>query len=211
MGDVQATFEAIVAGSAVEAKQHTQAALDAGLDPSVILTEGIIAAMREVGARFEAGDYYVPDMLVAARAMQAGLTILKPLLPKGEARVAGRVVLGTVAGDLHDIGKNLVGLMLVGAGFVIRDLGTNVAPEGFVLAVREEGPDVLALSALLTTTMPAMKATIDALREAGLRDNVKVIVGGAPVTEAYAQYVGADGFAPDASRAVGLVTAMVQA
>lgn len=211
MGEIKDVFDAIVAGEPAAAKEKIQAALDAKLDPTAILNEGMIAAMREVGARFEAGDYYVPDMLVSARAMQGGLAILKPHLPKSETRMAGRVLTGTVAGDLHDIGKNLVSLMLEGAGFAIRDLGTNVAPEKFVDAVRGEAPDIVALSALLTTTMPAMKTTIDALREAGLRDRVKVVVGGAPVSEAYAQQIGADGYASDASRAVALVTSLVPA
>jgi 5-methyltetrahydrofolate--homocysteine methyltransferase len=210
MDNIGEIFDAIVAGAVAEVKEKVPAALEAGLDPTAILNEGMIAAMREVGARFETGEYFVPDMLLAARAMQAGLNTLKPHLPKSDASTAGKVVIGTVLGDIHDIGKNLVGLMLGGAGFTIIDLGTNVAPEQFVKAVRERGPDILALSALLTTTMLAMKTTIEALKEAGLRDKVKVVVGGAPITEAYALKIGADGFAPDASRAVALVNALVK-
>jgi 5-methyltetrahydrofolate--homocysteine methyltransferase len=202
--DMRPLYDAIVAGSQPDAVRCLNAALGAGLDPTRILNDGMIAAMQEVGALFEDGEYFVPDMLVSARAMQAALALLKPHLPKTEVAAAGKVVIGTVQGDLHDIGKNLVGLMLEGAGYEICDLGINVAPQAFVQAVQAEQPVILAMSALLTTTMPAMKTTIDALRKAGLRDQVKVIVGGAPLTPAYAELVGADGFAPDASRAVAL-------
>jgi 5-methyltetrahydrofolate--homocysteine methyltransferase len=186
-----------------------RAALEAGLDPARILNEGMIAAMQEVGALFEDGEYFVPDMLVSARTMQAALALLKPHLPKTETAVVGKVVIGTVQGDLHDIGKNLVALMLEGAGYEICDLGINVAPQVFVQAVQAQQPALLAMSALLTTTMPAMKTTIEALRKAGLRDQVKIIVGGAPLTPAYAELIGADGFAPDASRAVALAASLV--
>jgi 5-methyltetrahydrofolate--homocysteine methyltransferase len=197
-------YDAIVAGSQADALLCLNTALDAGLEPTRILNEGMIAAMQEVGALFEDGEYFVPDMLVSARAMQAALARLKPHLPKTETAGAGKVVIGTVQGDLHDIGKNLVGLMLEGAGYEICDLGINVAPQAFVQAVQAEQPAILAMSALLTTTMPAMKTTIDALCKAGLRNKVKIMVGGAPLTSAYAELVGADGFAPDASRAVAL-------
>jgi len=162
-----------------------------------------------VGKRFERGDFYVPELLVAGRAMTASIEILKPYLVTAHVGAAGKVVLGTVAGDLHDIGKNLVKIMLEGAGFQVVDLGIDVQPATFVEAVRKEQAQVLGLSALLTTTMGSMKLTIDALKEAGLRQNVKVIVGGAPVTQSYADEIGADGYAPDASRAVQVVRHML--
>lgn len=203
-------YNAIVAGDLTQAEAGVQAALEAGLGPAQILNEGMIQAMREVGGRFESGEYFIPDMLVSARAMQGALALLKPHLPKAEKSATGKVVIGTVQGDLHDIGKNLVAMMLEGAGFVVRDLGINVSPQAFVQAVQTERPDLVALSALLTTTMPAMKTTLDALCAAGLRDEVKVILGGAPITEVYAHDIGADGFAPDASRAVGLAASLVR-
>jgi 5-methyltetrahydrofolate--homocysteine methyltransferase len=188
-------------GDADEAAVQVQAALDADIPPADILNKGCIAAMGEVGRLFEEGEMFVPEMLIAARAMQAGMNILKPHLAEGEIVSAGKVVIGTVAGDLHDIGKNLVGMMMEGAGFEIVDLGTDVKPEAFVEAVREHEPNLIGMSALLTTTMPAMTATVEALTEAGLRDQVKVLVGGAPVTDKFAKEIGADGFAPDASSA----------
>jgi len=185
-------------------------AIDTGLDAAVILNDGMIAAMAEVGRRFEYEEYYMPEMLIAARAMQDGLAILKPHLQQAEVKSTGKVIAGTVHGDLHDIGKNLVCMMLEGAGFEIQDLGVNVSPEGFVDAVRSGGVDIVAMSALLTTTMPNMKVTIEALDEAGLRSKVKVIVGGAPLTESYAGEIGADGYAPDASRAVTLAKSLME-
>ena len=202
-------FEAVLEGDLDGMKANVQASLDARLDPILILNDGMIAAMREVGVRFEAGEYYVPEMLIAARAMQGGMTILKPYLQKTDRRSSGKVVIGTVKGDLHDIGKNLVGLMLEGAGFEIKDLGVDVSIEKFIQAVQEEKPDLVAMSALLTTTMQMMKQTIDAFAAAGLRDRVKFIVGGAPVTEAYASQIGADGFSPDASRAVHVALSLI--
>ena len=190
---------------AVEAK--VQQALDSGLPPKSILDEGMIAAMAEVGRLFEEGEYYVPEMLIAARAMQSGLAILKPHLKDAHVASAGRVAIGTVKGDLHDIGKNLVGMMLEGAGFEILDLGTDVSPEKFVQAA--DTVQVIALSALLTTTMTNMKETIAELKSAGKRDKVKVIIGGAPITEEYARTIGADGYAPDASRAAALARSML--
>src|SRR5512136_541698 len=162
------------------------------------------AAIAEVGRLFEEGEFFVPEMLIAARAMQAGLAVLKPQLLQAGVKSQGKVAIGTVKGDLHDIGKNLVAMMLEGAGFEIKDLGTDVTPEKFVDAVRGGDVNFVALSALLTTTMPNMKNTVEALKAAGLRDKVKVIIGGAPVTEAYAKQIGADGYSPDASRAVSL-------
>jgi 5-methyltetrahydrofolate--homocysteine methyltransferase len=210
MEDVlQKLFDAVLEGDFEGVKTNVPAALEAGLDPNVILNDGMIAAMREVGARFEAGEYYVPEMLIAARAMQSGMALLKPHLQKTEQKSNGRVLMGTVKGDLHDIGKNLVGLMLEGAGYEIIDLGVDVPAEEFVKKVIELKPDVVGMSALLTTTMPSMKTTLDALTAAGLRNHVQVIVGGAPVTEAYAQQIEADGFSPDASRAVNLVKALL--
>ncbi len=206
----QEIFNAILAGNRAMAKEKVQETIATGLDPQVILNDGMIAAMAEVGRRFECGEYYVPEMLIAARAMQEGLAILKPHLIQAKVQSAGKVLAGTVRGDMHDIGKNLVCMMLEGAGFEIQDLGIDVAPDKFVQAVRASNPDIVALSALLTTTMPNMKVTIEALKAAGLRNQVKVIVGGAPVTESYAQQIGADGYAPDASRAVTLARAVLE-
>lgn len=202
-------FEAILEGDFAGVTTNVQASLEAGLDPNMILNDGMIAAMREVGTRFEAGDYYVPEMLIAARAMQSGMAILKPHLQQVDRKSSGRVLIGTVKGDLHDIGKNLVSLMLEGEGYEIIDLGVDVPAEEFVKKVAELQPDVVAMSALLTTTMPSMKLTIDALTAADLRHKVKVIIGGAPVTEAYAQQIEADGFSPDASRAANLVNSLL--
>lgn len=202
-------FDAVLDGDFEGVKTNLQAALDAKLDPTVILNEGMIAAMREVGCRFEAGDYYVPEMLIAARAMQSGMAILKPHLQQTDRKSSGTVVIGTVKGDLHDIGKNLVALMLEGAGFEIKDLGVDVSIEEFIRVVREEKPDIVAMSALLTTTMQMMKQTIDAFEAAGLRDQVKFIIGGAPVTETYANQIGADGFSSDASRAVNVAKSLI--
>jgi 5-methyltetrahydrofolate--homocysteine methyltransferase len=202
-------YDNILEGQQKAAASAVEAALKAGSDPAIILNEGMIAAMREVGRLFEEGEYYVPEMLIAARAMQSGLAILKPYLAQANIKSAGKVVIGTVKGDLHDIGKNLVSMMLEGGGFEIVDLGTDVSPEKFVDAASQEGVNIIGLSALLTTTMPNMKVTIEALKEAGVRDKVKVMVGGAPVTEAYAKQIGADGYSPDASRAVSLAKSLV--
>jgi 5-methyltetrahydrofolate--homocysteine methyltransferase len=198
---IETIYQAVLEGDAEEAASQVQAGLDAGIAPSDILNKGCIAAMGEVGRLFEEGEMFVPEMLIAARAMQAGMAVLKPHLAEGEITSAGKVILGTVAGDLHDIGKNLVGMMMEGAGFEIVDLGTDVNAAAFVEAVREHNADIVGMSALLTTTMPSMTATVEALTEAGLRDKVKVLVGGAPVTQAFADQIGADGFAPDASSA----------
>ncbi len=202
-------YNGILEGDVDTTVNGVKAALEANNEPADILNNGMIAAMREVGRLFEEGEYYVPEMLIAARAMQAGLGLLKPLLVDSGIKPVGKVVVGTVKGDLHDIGKNLVAMMLEGAGFAITDLGTDVDPEQFVATVKAEGIDVVALSALLTTTMPSMKATISAIEAAGLRDQVKVIVGGAPVTKQYADDIGADGFAPDASGAVTVTESLL--
>ena len=179
-----------------------QKALDQGMKPNEVLQGGLITGMDEVGRDFKAGDLFVPEVLIAARAMHAGMNILRPLLSESDAAGAGKYVIGTVKGDLHDIGKNLVKMMLEGAGFETVDLGTDVEPGAFVEAVREHQPVLVGMSALLTTTMVQMRATIEALVEAGVRDSVKIMVGGAPVTEAFAQEVGADAYAPDAATAV---------
>jgi 5-methyltetrahydrofolate--homocysteine methyltransferase len=181
-----------------------QKAVHDGLPPEQILSDGLIAGMDEVGKDFKAGELFVPEVLIAARAMHAGMNVLRPLLAEADVPSAGKYLIGTVQGDLHDIGKNLVRMMLEGAGFETVDLGTDISPAAFVAAVREHHPDILGMSALLTTTMPGMKATIEALEEAGLRQTVKVMVGGAPVTAAFARQIGADGFAPDAASAVDI-------
>jgi len=185
-----------------------QQALDQGMEPQEILAGGLIAGMDEVGRDFKAGDLFVPEVLIAARAMHAGMGILRPLLADSDAHSAGKLVIGTVEGDLHDIGKNLVKMMIEGAGFETVDLGTDAKPDVFVEAVREHQPRIVGMSALLTTTMVNMKATIEALEEAGLRDSVKIMVGGAPVTAAFAEEIGADAYAPDAASAVDVARSM---
>jgi len=189
-------------GKVAEVKEATEKALAEGIAPGEILKNGLIAGMDRVGVDFKEGTLYIPEVLIAAKSMHAGMDVLKPLLSEADVQSMGVVVIGTVTGDMHDIGKNLVGMMLEGAGFEIIDLGTDTSPEAFVEAVRSEGADILGLSALLTTTMPGMRATIDALAEANLLDKVIVMVGGAPVTEEYAMQVEADGYAPDAASAV---------
>jgi 5-methyltetrahydrofolate--homocysteine methyltransferase len=189
-------------GEDQEVAELVQEALDQGMAPVEILQGGLIAGMDEVGRDFKAGDLFVPEVLIAARAMQAGMDVLRPLLAESDVPSAGKYVIGTVKGDLHDIGKNLVKMMLEGAGFETIDLGTNVGPGAFVEAVREHQPQLVGMSALLTTTMVQMKATIEALHEAGLRESVKIMVGGAPVTDAFAQEIGADAYAADAASAV---------
>lgn len=200
--ELQQIYERVIAGDAPRVKELVEQAVSEGVPPAEIISGYLIPAMTEVGARFERQEFYVPEMLIAARAMKTGLTVLKPLLVEGEIRSTGRVVMGTVKGDLHDIGKNLVSMMLEGAGFEVTDLGVDVAPEGFVKAVQEERPDILGMSALLTTTMSAMRKTIEALMEAGLRGRVKIMVGGAPVTQRYAEEIGAEEYAADAGSAV---------
>ncbi len=201
---------AVIRGDAASALAGVEKALAENVEAQTILNDGLINAMTEVGARFEAGEFYIPEMLIAARAMQKALEPLKPLLVESGTKPLGTVVIGTVQGDLHDIGKNLVAMMLEGAGFAIRDLGTNTTPDAFVQAARD-GADIVAMSALLTTTMPAMKATIEALENAGVRSGVKVMIGGAPVTQAYAEQIGADGYSADASSAVRLAKGLIGA
>jgi len=181
---------------------NIKSALKLGLQPATIMNDGMISAMQEVGRLFEAGEYYVPEMLVAARAMQSGMNILKPYLAGKDVHPAGKIAIGTVQGDLHDIGKNLVKMMLEGSGFEVIDLGVDVDPATYISAVVNNQVDILAMSALITTTMQNMQPIIAALEESGHRQQVKVLVGGAPLTEEFAQQIGADGYAPDASRAV---------
>jgi 5-methyltetrahydrofolate--homocysteine methyltransferase len=186
-----------------------QQALDQEMSPADILDGGLIAGMDEVGKDFKAGDLFVPEVLIAARAMHAGMNVLRPLLAESDVPSAGKYIIGTVQGDLHDIGKNLVKMMLEGAGFETVDLGTDIKPDDFVAAVQEHQPQLLGMSALLTTTMPGMKATIEALEEAGLRNTVKIMIGGAPVTAAFAEQIGADAYAPDAASAVDVARDLV--
>ena len=206
--ELDKTYQHIIDGDVASVETGVKAALAGGIDPGVILNEALIAAMDEVGRRFEEGDFFVPEMLLSAKAMQAGLNLLKPHLAVTDGKTKGKVAIGTVKGDLHDIGKNLVSMMLEGAAFEIVDLGTDVSPEKFVDAVKTKGVNIVAMSALLTTTMPNMKTTIEALVTAGVRDQVKVIIGGAPVTESYAKQIGADCYSPDASRAVALAKSL---
>lgn len=206
--DLKPIFENVIEGQADEVESGVKAALAAGVDAGVILNEALIAAMDEVGCRFEDGDFFVPEMLISAKAMQAGLALLKPHLAATDIKAAGKIAIGTVKGDLHDIGKNLVAMMLEGAGFEIIDLGVDVDPQSFVDAV-QEGASLIGMSALLTTTMSNMGVTIEALKAAGLRDKVKVMVGGAPVTEEFANSIGADAFASDASSATRVARQLV--
>jgi len=201
---LKSIYQNIIDGNLEGVKKEVQSAVEAKLPADKILKEGLVPAMAEVGRLFEAGEFFVPEMLVAARAMQGGLAILKPLLVAADVKPAGKVVIGTVRGDLHDIGKNLVAIMLEGAGFEIHDLGTDVAPEKFVQAIQESGAQLVCMSALLTTTMTNMPLTVQAIQQAGLRDKVKIMVGGAPLTDAYARQIGADGYAQDASAAARL-------
>lgn len=189
-------------GDFKEVPKLIQGALDAGIIPSKILSDGLVAGMDVVGEKFRCDEIFMPEVLISAKAMQAGMDVLRPKLIETGVKLAGKVALGTVKGDLHDIGKNLVGMLLEGAGFQVIDLGIDVPIDQFVTAVKSNQPNILGLSALLTTTMPVMKGVIESLIEAGVRSGVKVMVGGAPVTEKYSKDIGADGYAPDASSAV---------
>jgi 5-methyltetrahydrofolate--homocysteine methyltransferase len=202
-------YQGVLDGDMDLVVSSVQAALDNDISAEMILKQGMMGAMAEVGQLFEDGEYFVPELLVAARAMQGGLELLKPYLADEDVEAIGTVVTGTVKGDLHDIGKNLVGMMLKGAGFEIIDLGSDVSPEKFVEAVKESGAQIVAMSALLTTTMSNMPVTIKAFEDAGIRDSVKIFVGGAPLTEEYAKKIGADGFAPDASQAAKMALTYV--
>lgn len=209
MDQINNIYQAVVDGEAALTQAGVESALQAGIPAGEIMQKGLVAAMTEVGRRFEACEFYVPEMLIAARAMQTGLNLLKPHLVQDGVKATGRVAVGTVKGDLHDIGKNLVAIMLEGAGFEVIDLGTDVSPERFVAEAQSGNIDLISLSALLTTTMPSMGVTIQALQAAGLRDKVKVMVGGAPVNEAYASQINADGYGRDASAAVRLARQLV--
>lgn len=199
---LNALKEAVIVGNASAAKELTEKALAENISAKQILDEALIPGMTVVGEKFKNNEYYVPEVLIAARAMYSALDILRPILSKSEVETKGTVVIGTVKGDLHDIGKNLVRMMLEGGGFKVIDLGVDVAPEKFIEAINEHNAQILAMSALLTTTMPSMKTTIEALKSVGIRDKVKVMVGGAPVTQQWADEIGADGYAPDAASAV---------
>jgi methylmalonyl-CoA mutase cobalamin-binding domain/chain len=203
-------YDYTLVGNGPEVLDLTRAGLAMGLGPEVLLYEALIPSLEEVGARFERGDFFVPEMLIAGRAMAGALEILRPLLAETGVQTIGKIVIGTVKGDVHDIGKNLVNIMFEGAGFEVIDLGVQVAPERFLDAIREHHPDIVGFSAFLTTTMPMFKANINALEKAGMRDQVIVMVGGAPVTQEYADVVGADGYAADASAAVARAKELLQ-
>ncbi len=202
-------YEGILSGDAKKARVATQAGIDAGIKPMSLIIESMIPAMDEVGRLFEAEDYFVPELLLSGRAMKSAFEVLRPLMLASGEKLSAKVVIGTVKGDLHDIGKNLVASMLEGGGFEVIDLGTDVSPEKFVAAVRERDPQIVCMSALLTVTMPAMKTTIDALESAGVRTKVKVLIGGAPVTMQYAKEIGADGYSENASSAVSQVRSLL--
>jgi methylmalonyl-CoA mutase cobalamin-binding domain/chain len=203
-------YDFTLVGNAPEVLDLTRKGLELGLGPETLLYEALIPSLEEVGARFERGDFFVPEMLIAGKAMAGALEILRPLLAETGAQTIGKIVMGTVKGDVHDIGKNLVNIMFEGAGFEVIDLGVQVAPEKFLDAIREHQPDIVGFSAFLTTTMPMFKANINALEKAGMRDQVIVMVGGAPVTQEYADVVGADGYASDASAAVVRAKELIQ-
>jgi 5-methyltetrahydrofolate--homocysteine methyltransferase len=210
MADLRTLHDAILDGNAKQAAALTQEALANGLAPMDIIHEAMVPAMDEVGRRFECEEYFVPELLLSARAMKAALEPVRPLLAASGVQPAGRVVIGTVKGDLHDIGKNLVAALLEGGGFEVIDLGADVPPQRFVDAVASSGAGIVALSALLTVTMPSMKSTIEALDQAGMRGRVKVIVGGAPVTQQFADQIGADGYSENATAAVALARKISQ-
>jgi len=205
MVDQEKYYQALSAGKMDEVKALTQKALDAGDAPDKILKEGLIKAMDRIGVLFKNNEIYIPEVLIAARAMHAGLGVLKPILAKSNASAAAKIVIGTVKGDLHDIGKNLVGMMLEGAGFEVIDIGIDAPPEKFIQAAKDNNANVIGMSALLTTTMMQMKGTVEALQAAGLKGKVKTLVGGAPVTDEFARQIGADGYAADAASAVNKV------
>ena len=211
MQDLKQLYDAVLEGNARAAKTITETALAEGVDPQVLVSQYMIPAMDEAGRRFECNDYFVPELLIAARAMKASLELIRPLLAARGAQPVGRVVIGTVKGDLHDIGKNLVASMLEGGGFEVVDLGVDVPPKKFVEAAKEKAGTIVALSALLTTTMTQMKAVIQSLKEAGIREGTKVMIVGAPITQQYADEIGADGYSDNASAAVNLARKLVSA
>jgi 5-methyltetrahydrofolate--homocysteine methyltransferase len=208
MADLQKLHDAVLNGDAKTAVAITKEAIDENLDPLLLISGTMVPAMDEVGRLYEQEEYFVPELLLSARAMKGALQLLRPLLAERGAKPTGTVAIGTVKGDLHDIGKNLVASLLEGGGFEVIDLGADVPPEKFIEAVREKGAQIVCLSALLTVTMPSMKTTIEALRQAGVRDKVKILVGGAPVTRQYAEEIGADGYGENASNAVALARRM---
>jgi 5-methyltetrahydrofolate--homocysteine methyltransferase len=210
MPDLKQLYDSVVSGDAKATQAITQQALADGVDPLKLVNEYMVPAMDEVGRRFEANEYFVPELLISARAMKAALELIRPLLTARGDQPLGRVAIGTVKGDLHDIGKNLVGSLLEGGGFEVIDLGVNVTPEKFIATVNEKKANIVAMSALLTTTMPAMKTTIDALKQAGVREKVKVLIGGAPITQKYADEIGADGYSENAVGAVALAKKAVK-
>ncbi len=210
MPDLKQLYDSVVSGDAKATQAITQQALADGVDPLKLVNEYMVPAMDEVGRRFEANEYFVPELLISARAMKAALELIRPLLTARGDQPLGRVAIGTVKGDLHDIGKNLVGSLLEGGGFEVIDLGVNVTPEKFIATVNEKNANIVAMSALLTTTMPAMKTTIDALKQAGVREKVKVLIGGAPITQKYADEIGADGYSENAVGAVALAKKAVK-
>ncbi|MEE8450847.1 MAG: corrinoid protein [Thermoguttaceae bacterium] len=210
MSDYSELYDAILVGDAKKAEEVTKAAIEAKTDPSEIVQKYMIPAMAEVGNRFECNEYFVPELLIAARAMKTALELVSPLLVEAGVESAGRVVIGTVQGDLHDIGKNLVASMLEGGGFEVVDLGVDVSAEKFVEVAKEKEGTVVALSALLTTTMTVMKGVVTALEEAGIRQQTKVVIGGAPITQQYADEIGADGYSDNASAAVSLVRKLTE-
>ncbi|MBZ4666139.1 corrinoid protein [Mahella sp.] len=209
MADFRAIADALKAGNAPKVKELVQTAVAEGVDPVEIVNNGLIVGMGEIGELFKRNEVYVPEVLIAARAMHAGMDIVKPLLAEKGNITIGKVIIGTVKGDLHDIGKNLVAMMLEGAGFEVIDLGVDVSPEKFVEAIKEHQPQVVGMSALLTTTMLSMRNTIEAIKAAGLRDSVKIMIGGAPITQNFADEIGADGYAPDAASAADLAKELI--
>ena len=211
MSDLKQLYESVVSGDAKTTQALTKQALADGVDPLKRVNDYMVPAMDEVGRRFEANEYFVPELLISARAMKSALELIRPLLTARGDQPLGRVAIGTVKGDLHDIGKNLVGSLLEGGGFEVIDLGVNVTPEKFIATINEKKANIIAMSALLTTTMPSMKTTIDALKQAGVREKVKVLIGGAPITQKYADEIGADGYSENAVGAVALAKKAVTA
>ena len=209
MTDLKKLYEAIVGGNLELAVETTNSALAEGVDPQLIIGDYMIPAMDKIGTMFEDCDVFVPELLMAARAMKGSLRLIQPLLTASGAQSKGKVIIGTVKGDLHDIGKNIVGSMLEGAGFLVINLGNDVSPQKFVEAINEHSPQIVAMSALLTTTMTEMETTVKAIREAGLRDQVKIMIGGAPVSEIYSQKIGADGYSDNANGAVKLARLLI--
>lgn len=206
---IQSVYDAVLNGAMADTSSLVQDALDAGHEADIILKEGLIAAMGEIGQKFETGEAYVPEMLISAKSMKFGLELLRPHLIEADIKPVGKVLIGTIQGDLHDIGKNLVGMMMEGAGFEVIDLGVDVKPDQIIEAIKEHKPDIVAMSALLTTTMGNMKTALSAMEEAGVKDELKVMIGGAPVTQEYADEIGADGFGVDASQAATLAKKII--